>query len=143
MFFLIIIIIIIKLNLFFFLKIKKITKKKKKMFYKKESLLIISNYITKILTLKGLRINIINNNLYFCVNINSILLVLTFFKKHGNLNFNCLIDIIGNDLIYQKKRFNLIYCLLNYFFNYRFFIKTSLEKFKKVNSSSKLFLSAN
>lgn len=113
------------------------------MFYKKENLLNFANYIKNNLTLKGLRINIINNNLYFCINSKFVLILLSFLKLHGVLNFNCLIDLFGNDLIYQKKRFNVIYCLLNLFLNYRFFIKTSLEKFEKINSSSKLFLSAN
>lgn len=113
------------------------------MFYKKENLLNFSNYIINVLPLKSLRINIINNNLYFCINSKLILILLNFLKLHGSLNFNCLIDLLGNDLIYQKKRFNIIYCLLNVFLNYRFFVKTSLEKFEKINSSSKIFNAAN
>ena len=113
------------------------------MFYKKENLLNFANYIKNNLTLKGLRINIINNNLYFCINSKFVLILLSFLKLHGVLNFNCLIDLFGNDLIYQKKRFNIIYCLLNLFLNYRFFIKTSLEKFEKIKSLTKIFPSAN
>jgi NADH:ubiquinone oxidoreductase subunit C len=113
------------------------------MFFKKENLLNYSNYLKNTINLKGLRINIINNNIFIVINYKFVHILLNYLKNHTNLNFNCLVDILGNDLIYQKKRFNVIYSLLNCFLNYRFFVKISVEKFTKINSVVNLFSSAN
>ena len=120
-----------------------VIKKKKKMFFKKLNLIEVINYIIKNITILGLRTNVINNNVYFCIPNKFNLIFLNFFKNNSLLNFNCLTDLFGNDLIYTTKRFNIIYSLLNVFNNYRFFIKTTCSKLEKIFSSIFIFKSAN
>ena len=98
----------------------------KKIFYNKKNLLNLINIIKKSLPNINLQFIINKNNLYININKKNLILFLNFLKLHINLNFNCLIDIIGIDLLYQKNRFNLIYVLINYFLNYRIYLKISL-----------------
>lgn len=113
------------------------------MFFKKFELIHYSNYLINIFPIFGLRINIINNNIFFCLPKNKIKLILNLFKNHTLFNFKCLMDIFGNDLVSSSQRFNVVYCLLNCFLNYRFFIKISCNKFEKIDSSMLIFNAAN
>ena len=94
-----------------------------------------------IFSLKGLRIIINKNQLNIIILKEHLQLLLSFLKY--NLQFNSLVDIFGTDLIYNKNRFIIIYNLISYKLNFRILIKTSCNKFDKINSIMNLFDSAN
>lgn len=68
--------------------------------------------------------------------------ILTILKLNTNLNFNILVDLVVTDLLKSLHRFKLTYCLLNTFFNIRFFLHTFIKDFSFVSSSKFLFKSS-
>jgi NADH-quinone oxidoreductase subunit C len=113
------------------------------MFFYKSQLIELSNLIKLTFSNAGLSLILNKNNLYISVNYNNLHLLLNFLKLNSVLQFNSLVDIFGIDLIYQKNRFNILYCLINYFSNIRIFIKTSSEKNLNLPSSSDIFDAAD
>ncbi len=113
------------------------------MFFSKDYLLYLANYIKFNFPNKDLRVVLNKNNLYVSVDATVLNLFLNFLKLNSTLQLNSLVDIFGNDLIYNKNRFNVIYCLLNCFTNVRLFVKISCSKFQNIDSSINIFNSAN
>lgn len=107
----------------------------------KKDLLFYSNLILNVFSVKGLRIIINKNQLNIIVLKQHLQLLLAFLKY--NLQFNSLVDVFGLDLVYNKNRFIIVYNLISYKLNFRIIIKTSCNKFDKINSVINLFTSAN
>ncbi len=113
------------------------------MFFSKDYLLYLANYIKFNFPVVDLRIVLNKNNLYITINNKSLNLFLNFLKFNSTLQLDSLVDIFGNDLIYHKNRFNVIYCLLNCYTSVRIFIKASCSKFENLLSATNIFNSAN
>ena len=71
------------------------------------------------------------------------LIVISFFKKNSQTNFNILIDIVVYDMLNQKERFLVVYSLLSQLFNKRIFICTKINQTLSIISVSSIFFTAN
>ena len=72
-----------------------------------------------------------------------IYLIILFFKRYTNTQFNYLSDICGIDFPQKTSRFEIVYNLLSLPFNARLRIKTSIHELMSLNSLTLIFLSAS
>ena len=111
-----------------------------------QNLLYFWNYICRILYIYIQDIKLIpfqnGFNLYLR-NTNSIFPVLYFLKVHTNCQFVILSDLFGIDFMKkQKKRFQVVYCLLSIRYNTRIRINILVDDYSQVPSVLSLYKSA-
>jgi NADH/F420H2 dehydrogenase subunit C len=69
--------------------------------------------------------------------------ILTFLRDNTNCQFKVLVDICGIDCPIKKNRFEIVYNLLSVKYNSRLRIKTSINEFTSLKSSTGVFNAAN
>lgn len=111
-----------------------------------QNLLYFWNYICRILYIYIKEIKLIpfqnSFNLYLRDN-NAIIPVLCFLKKHTNCQFVVLSDLFGVDFMKkQKKRFQIVYCLLSIRYNTRVRVNILIDDYSKISSATILYKSA-
>lgn len=70
-------------------------------------------------------------------------LLLFFFKYHFLTQLDCLVDIVVIDKPNKKARFTIIYSLLSFTYNNRFFVKIIINELSKVFSLYSIFSGSN
>jgi len=70
-------------------------------------------------------------------------LLLFFFKYHFLTQLDCLVDIVVVDKPNKKARFTIIYSLLSFTYNNRFFVKIVINELSKVFSLYSIFSGSN
>jgi NADH:ubiquinone oxidoreductase subunit C len=65
--------------------------------------------------------------------------IILFFKRHTQMQFNVLSDIFGVDLLNKKKRFNIAYCLSTFKYNSRIRINLFLNENEKITTTTFIF----
>jgi NADH:ubiquinone oxidoreductase subunit C len=96
---------------------------------------ILKKYIRKI-KIKNLYYEIKTNKEYIC-------LLLLFLKFHFITQVESLIDIIVIDKPKKIKRFSIVYNLLSFNYNTRFFIRTEITELSKILSITSIYSAAN
>tara|TARA_B100000029_G_scaffold367722_1_gene361189 strand:+ start:290 stop:880 length:591 start_codon:yes stop_codon:yes gene_type:complete len=84
-----------------------------------------------------------HNQLEISIDQEDLLDVITFLKTNKNTKFRQLIDITAVDYPEKPKRFKLVYLLLSHEFNNRIKINYSVSENEIINSTVKIFPSAN
>ncbi len=84
-----------------------------------------------------------HNQLEISIDQEDLLDVITFLKTNKNTKFRQLIDITAVDYPEKPKRFKLVYLLLSHEFNNRIKINYSISENEIINSTVKIFPSAN
>jgi NADH (or F420H2) dehydrogenase, subunit C len=84
-----------------------------------------------------------HNQLEISIDQEDLLDVITFLKINKNTKFRQLIDITAVDYPEKPKRFKLVYLLLSHEFNNRIKINYSVSENEIINSTVKIFPSAN
>ena len=90
-----------------------------------------------------LDIEITNNNLICFSAIENIIENIIQLKKHPELKFRQLVDILAVDYPEKDKRFEIIYLLLSHENNLRITVKSELEDKKNMDTLTNVFPSAN
>ena len=87
--------------------------------------------------------SIINGELLVEIDENNLIDVIQFLKSNENCKFKQLIDIAGVDYPENEKRFELIYLFLSHENNLRIKLLIKFEISQAINSTTKIFPSAN
>jgi NADH:ubiquinone oxidoreductase subunit C len=89
--------------------------------------------------------NIKIKNLYYELNAlkEHAYLLIFFLKFHYLTKVDCFIDITVIDRINKKNRFTIIYNLLSFFYNMRFFVKIKITEITKILSINTIFFASN
>ena len=72
-----------------------------------------------------------------------IVTILSYIKDEQDMEFKQLIDICGVDYPEREKRFDVVYHLLSYRYNYRLRFKIAISEEEKVLSINKIYSCAN
>jgi len=84
-----------------------------------------------------------NNNLIFNCDNKDLIENISQLKRHPELKFRQLVDILAVDYPNREKRFEIIYLLLSHENNLRISIKVDAEENEKIQTLTNVFPSAN
>jgi len=98
-------------------------------------------YLSRILPIDC--VQVLNNEVVCSVQPQHILFVLTFLRDHTNCQYKVLSAITGTDYPERVDRFEVSYELLSVKFNNRIRIKTSINEVGSIESSTKVYSSAD
>lgn len=84
-----------------------------------------------------------NNNLIFNCDNKDLIENISQLKRHPELKFRQLVDILAVDYPNREKRFEIIYLLLSHENNLRISIKAEAEENEKIQTLTNVFPSAN
>lgn len=109
------------------------------------NILNFTNYLVSNLTvyIKVIKVNRYKNNLNFYLrNYDDLKKVIIFFKKHTQNQYVVMSDIFAIDLLNEKLRFQIVYCLLSIRFNSRLRLNIFVNEHDKVFSLNNIFSSS-
>jgi NADH dehydrogenase (ubiquinone) Fe-S protein 3 len=84
-----------------------------------------------------------NRELTFIINKNYNILIINFFKKYTNAQYNTISDMCAVDYPTKIYRFEIIYTLLSLTYNSRIKLKAYLKDLESINSITTIFSGAN